>query len=79
MLGSTVGKGSGTTLAMLGGGLAGGYAGSEIGKANATELTVALDNGGHIVAVVKGKHIEVGDRVKIIKDGNKASEVSKIN
>jgi len=79
VLGSTVGRGSGTTLAMLGGGLAGGYAGSQIGKANATELTVELDNGGHIVVVVKGKHIEVGDRVKIIKDGNKASEVSKIN
>ena len=79
VLGSTVGKGSGTTLAMLGGGLAGGYAGSEIGKANATELTVVLDNGGNIVVVVKGKHIVVGDRVKIIKDGNRASEVSKID
>ena len=79
VLGSTIGKGSGTTLAMLGGGLAGGYAGSEIGKANATELTVELENGGDIVVVVKGKHIEVGDRVKIIKDGNRASEVSKID
>jgi outer membrane lipoprotein SlyB len=79
VLGSTVGRGSGTTLAMLGGGLAGSYAGSEIAKANASELTVELDSGDNIVVVVKGKHIVTGDRVKIIKDGNRASEVSKID
>ncbi len=79
VLGSTVGRGSGTTLAMLGGGLAGSYAGSEIAKANATELTVELDNGDNVVVVVKGKHIVVGDRIKIVKDGNRASEVSKID
>ena len=79
VLGSTVGRGSGTTLAMLGGGLAGAYAGSEIAKANATELTVELDNGDNIVVVVKGKNIVAGDRVRIVKDGNRASEVSKID
>ena len=79
VLGSTVGSNSGKTLAMLGGGLAGGYAGSEIGKANALELTVNLDNGETIVVVAKHKGIVVGDRIRIIKDGNKVAQVRKIN
>jgi len=79
VLGSTMGKGNGTTLTMLGGGLIGGYAGSEIAKANAQELTIALDNGEDVVVVIKGKEIEVGDRVKIIKDGNKVAQVDRID
>ncbi|EQB40380.1 hypothetical protein M947_00865 [Sulfurimonas hongkongensis] len=80
VLGSTVGRGSGTTLAMLGGGLAGGYAGKEIGKANGAELTVELESGEMVVVVVKGSDfIAVGDRVKIIKDGNKVAQVDKIS
>jgi len=78
VLGSTLGGGDGTTLTSLGGGIAGYYAGNEIAKANADELTVKLDNGSNIVVVVKGKHIETGDRVKIIKDGNKVAQVDKI-
>jgi outer membrane lipoprotein SlyB len=78
VLGSTMGRGAGNTLATLGGGLAGAYAGNEIGKANGDELTVKLDNGDHIVVVVKGKHLTVGDRVKIIKDGNKVVQVNRI-
>ncbi len=78
VLGSTVGHGDGSTLASLGGGLAGGYAGSEIAKANADELTVELENGEHVVVVVKGKGYAIGDRVQIIKDGNRASQVYKI-
>jgi outer membrane lipoprotein SlyB len=78
VLGSTVGGGDGKSLAMLGGGLAGYYAGNEIGKANGDELTVKLDNGNNIVVVVKGKHLEVGDRVKIIRDGNKVAQVDKV-
>jgi|FLOH01.1.fsa_nt_gi outer membrane lipoprotein SlyB len=78
VLGTTVGHGDGTTLATLGGGLAGGYAGSEVAKANADELTVELENGEHIVVVVKGSGYQIGDRVQIIKDGNNASQVYKI-
>ena len=78
VVGSTIGQGNGSTLAALGGGLAGGYAGSEIAKANAEELTVELENGEHVVVVVKGKGFAIGDRVQIIKDGNKASQVYKI-
>ncbi len=62
----------------LGGGLAGGYAGSEIGKANGSELSVELDNGEQVIVVVKGNHIKVGDRIKIIKDGNRVAQVDKI-
>jgi len=78
VLGTTVGHGDGTTLATLGGGLAGGYAGSQIAKANADELTIELENGEHVVVVVKGKGYQIGDRVQIIKDGNSASQVYKI-
>ena len=80
VVGSTMGHNSGKTLATLGGGLAGGYAGTEVGKANATELTVALDNGGHVVVVVKGNRIfHNGDRVRIVKDGNKVAQVYRAN
>jgi len=78
VLGSTIGHGNGTTLTTLGGGLIGGYAGNEIAKANAQELTIALDNGEDVVVVVKGNKIESGDRVKIIKDGNKVVQVDRI-
>jgi outer membrane lipoprotein SlyB len=61
---------------MLAGGLAGGYAGSEIAKANAQELTVALDNGENVVVVIKGNEIQKGERVQIIKDGNKVASVT---
>ena len=79
VLGSTVGHNSGKTLAVLGGGLAGGYAGNEIGKSNALELTIELDSGETIVVVVKHNNIIAGDRVRVIKDGNKASQVDRIN
>lgn len=75
VIGSTMGKASGNTLATLGGGLVGGYAGSKIGKANATELSVKLDNGEQIVVVTKGMEITAGDKVKIIKDGSKVAQV----
>ena len=78
VVGSTIGGGDGRTLSALGGGLLGGYAGSEVGRANADELTVKLDSGEQVVVVVKGKHIKVGDRVKIIKDGNRVAQVDRI-
>lgn len=79
VVGSTMGRGAGNTLATLGGGLVGGYAGNQVGKANAMELTVDLDNGEHVVVVAKGVDIHTGDRVRIVKDGSKASQVYKIN
>jgi len=77
VVGYTIGGGDGKTLASLGGGLLGGYAGKEIGRANASELSVRLDRGENVVVVVKGQNIKVGDRVKIIKDGNKVAQVEK--
>ncbi len=79
VVGSTMGRGAGNTLATLGGGLVGGYAGNQVAKANAMELTVDLDNGEHVVVVAKGVNIHTGDRVRIVKDGSKASQVYKIN
>ena len=79
VLGSTMGGGNGSTLMALGGGLAGGYAGSEIAKANAQELTVDLDTGETVVVVVKGDDVYfIGDRIKIIKDGNKVANVERL-
>jgi len=73
VLGNAAGNGNG--IAALGGGLAGYYAGSQAGKANGDELTVKLDNGKRIVVVVKGNKFKVGDKIKIIKDGNKVARV----
>jgi outer membrane lipoprotein SlyB len=75
VLGSTMGNGRGTALTTLAGGLAGAYAGNQLNKANALELSVALDDGRDIVVVVKGTNYHVGDRVKIIKEGNKVDQV----
>ena len=78
VLGSLVGKGKGSALAALIGGLTGFYAGSKLGKANGKELYIKLDNRRKIVAIVKGVDINVGDRVKIIMDGNKIVRIEKL-
>ncbi len=67
VLGSTMGGGRGSVLTMLAGGLVGLYAGNEIGKSNAQELTVVLDSKQEVVVVSKGTDFGVGQRVKIIK------------
>lgn len=79
VLGSTLGGGNGSTLTALAGGIGGHYAGKEVGKANADELTVKLESGETIVIVVKGKHLTVGDKIKIIKSGSKVEQVDKID
>lgn len=67
VLGSTVGSGRGSILTTLGGGLIGAYAGNEIGKSNAQELSVTLDNRQEVVVVSKGTAFGIGQRVKIVK------------
>jgi len=57
---------AGSTLTTLGGGLLGAYAGNEIEKANAQELSVALDNGQQVVVIARGDKFTVGQRVKIV-------------
>ncbi len=80
VLGSTMGSGRGSTLMALGGGLAGGYAGSQINKADAQELTVDLNTGETVVVVVKGDNLYViGDKIKIIKDGNTVARVERLS
>lgn len=81
ILGSMVGKGNGTTLAMLAGGLGGAYAGNQLGKANAQELTIKLArNGREVVTVVKGQEFYVGERVRIVKKyGRRVSSVEPYN
>ena len=77
VLGSLVGKGKGNLLATLAGGATGMYVGSELGKANAKELYIQLDDGEEIVVIVKGIDINVGDRVRVVKDGNRVIRVEK--
>ena len=78
VLGSLVGSNKGSVLAMLGGGLGGRYVGSEIAKANGEELTVELDHGEEVVIVLKGNRFLAGDRIKIIRDGNKVDQVDRL-
>lgn len=79
VLGSTMGGGEGKRLTLVGGAILGGVVGNEAGKANAEELTVALDNGRTVVVVVKGNNnFLVGDRVRIVKDGNTVASVQRI-
>jgi len=75
VLGSLVGKGKGNTLATLAGGLGGMYAGNELGKANAQELSVALDNGSHVVVLSKGNMFHTGERVRIVKHNGRVYSV----
>ena len=79
VLGSLVGSNKGSVLAMLGGGLGGRYVGSEIAKANGEELTVELDHGEEVVIVLKGNRFLAGDRIKIIRDGNKVAQVERLS
>lgn len=67
VIGSTMGGGRGSVLTTLGGGLIGLYAGNEIGKSNAQELSVTLDDKQDVVVVSKGSAFEIGQRVKIVK------------
>jgi len=67
VLGSTMGGGKGSVLTALGGGLVGMYAGNELAKSNAQELSVTLDDKQDVVVVSKGTQFSVGQRVKIVK------------
>lgn len=79
VLGSTMGGGEGKRLTLVGGGILGGVIGSEAGKANAEELTVEVDSGETVVVVVKGDSgFLIGDRVRIVEDGNKVATVHRI-
>ncbi len=66
VLGSTMGRGRGNTLATLGGGLLGAYVGNEMGKTNAQELTVDLNNGDSVMVIAKGRQFAIGQHVRIV-------------
>lgn len=75
ILGSMLGSGRGSTLAFLGGGLIGMYAGNEAGKSNAQELSVTLDNHSEVIVLSKGTLFSVGQRVKIVKRNGRVYNV----
>jgi len=78
VLGGLFGKGKGNILSTLIGGLTGAFVGNELDKANGEELFIKLDNGKHIVVIVKGVKIRKGDRVRIISNGYRVIRVEKI-
>jgi len=78
VVGSTIGKGRGNTLSTLGGAVGGGVAGNELNKKAAQELVVTLDSGKDIVVISKGTNFFVGERVRIIKDGNDVASVKRV-
>ncbi len=78
VLGGMLGNGKGNILSTLIGGLTGAFVGYEADKANGEELFIKLDNGKNIVVIVKGVKINIGDRVRIIKNGYKIVRVEKI-
>jgi outer membrane lipoprotein SlyB len=79
-LGSAVGSGSGQTIAIVGGAILGGLAGSAVEKDVTTdagvELEVQLDN-GEILLVVQEKDSEfrAGQRVRVLKDSEGTTRV----
>lgn len=78
VIGSTIGKGNGSTLATLGGAVLGGLAGDTFNKTKAQELTVTLDNGETIVVLSKETAFKNGDKIRIVKVGDEVSSVYKL-
>jgi len=77
-LGHMIGKGHGKELATIGGGLMGAYVGNQVTRANASELTIRTDRGRTIVVIVKGTGYYPGERVRIVKSGNRVASVEPI-
>jgi outer membrane lipoprotein SlyB len=75
VLGSMMGEGKGNTLATLGGGLVGAYAGNQLDKANGEELYIHLDDGRDIVTIVKGVNFRRGESVRVVFNGNRILRV----
>ena len=78
LAGSAVGSGGGTVLAVMGGALAGGYIGSHYSAPNAQDLTLRLDNGRRVVVRVNGTDFRQGDRVYVVRDGNRIVSIQQI-
>ncbi len=78
VLGSTMGKGAGETLTTIGGAVVGGAAGKQLNKKEAQELIITLDSRKDIVVISKGTNFSVGQRVRIIKNGNEVASVKRV-
>jgi outer membrane lipoprotein SlyB len=82
--GSTIGEGKGSTLAALGGALAGALIGSageeKFTRKDGLEITVKLDNGNE-VAVVQEADVpfQVGDRVRVLTNSDGTTRVEKFS
>ena len=79
LLGAFLGDGDYSGVAIVGGSIAGGYAGSQLLKSNANELTISLDEGDDLIIISKDLDIKLGDRVEVIQDGDNEAQVNKID
>ncbi len=80
VVGNTVGGGTARALATVAGAIAGAAVGAAaeegITRKDAVELEVEMDSGELIVVVQEADHVfNVGDRVRIIKDGSGKTKV----
>jgi outer membrane lipoprotein SlyB len=78
VLGSMIGHGKGKTLATLGGGLAGAYAGNRLDRANGEELFIHLNDGRDIATVVKGVVFRPGEKVRVVFNGSKILRIERL-
>lgn len=81
--GTSVGSGSGAVIASAGGAVAGAVAGEAVEKAMTTrtgqEISIALDNGDHIVVVQEldeGRFYD-GERVRVLVDSTGSARVTR--
>ena len=79
IVGSQIGEGRGNTVATLGGGLIGSILGSKV-PTPGQQLDIRLEDGSTITTVIKvdSNSFQVGQRVRLILDGNKIVRIERI-
>ena len=77
VIGNQIGRGSGNTLATIAGAGAGGLIGNDLAGKNATQVSyrrawdVRLRNGERILVLRDGEHFRVGERVRVVSNGQR--------
>lgn len=84
MIGSVMGSLAGndalsSAVGVIAGGVAGAYVGAEASRHDASQLTVSFDEGGSVVTETRDLSIQIGDRVKVVKEPNQHPVVEKIS
>lgn len=67
-----------SSLGVIAGGVAGSHVGKEMSRYDSSELSISLDEGDRMIVNTKDLSIQTGDRVKVIKEANQFPKVEKI-